>query len=108
MREQSNPAAEKRAEPIRFTQRQQMQDVDPRDEVGDVVEIANGETLDQRAFQVERPQPVRALDLSVRQCEGTVIADVGDRGFSAPSGNADWTAGAEIDWNERVSIGRKA
>ena len=52
MREETHTAAEKRSEAVGLAHRQQVQDVHPRDEVIDVIQVAKREPLEQRAFEL--------------------------------------------------------
>ena len=58
VREEPDASAQERAQPVRFAQRQQVQDVQARHEVLDLVEIAEGEPFEERALELQRPQLV--------------------------------------------------
>ncbi len=59
VREEPDASAEKRAQAVGFAQVEQVQDIEAGDEIVDLVEIAEGEALEQRAFELQRPQRVR-------------------------------------------------
>ena len=50
MREQPDASAEERSEAAGLASREQVQDVEPRQEVFGLVDVARGEPLEQRAF----------------------------------------------------------
>ena len=80
MREQPDTATKERSQAIGLAQRQQVQDVHPRHEIVHIVEVAEGQALEQRAFELQRPQrvcrafppgPARRLR---RQCDLIVVS----------------------------------
>ena len=56
VREEANASAEERAQAIGFAKRQEMQDVQTDQEILEVIDIAQREPLEKRAFEFERPQ----------------------------------------------------
>jgi hypothetical protein len=108
MREQPDAAAEKRAEAVRFAQREQMQHVHPRNEIVHIVQIAQCEAFEQRAFELERPQRMRRHRAPVGEREHSVVAARHDGGFLVGGGEANRTPGAKIDRDEGFRIRGKA
>jgi hypothetical protein len=58
-----------------------VEDVEADHEVLEIVEIAHGESIEERAFEFERPQRVRRGRASVRQLHGPVRESADDRRF---------------------------
>ena len=67
VRKEPHASAEKRAEAVGFAKVQEMQDVEARHEIVDLVEIAKREAFEQRAFELQRPQGVGGHDVTVRE-----------------------------------------
>ena len=89
VREEPDAAAEKRSQAVGLTQREQVQDVHPRHEVVHIVEVAHGEPLEQRAFELQRPQRMRRHRSAVHQRERAVRTWRGDGRFFVGGGDAD-------------------
>jgi hypothetical protein len=67
--EQSHAPAQERAQVIGLANRQQVQDVHPRDEVLNIVELTRNQLLEQGAFEFKGPQRVCGLGAAVDQHE---------------------------------------
>ncbi len=67
VRKEPDASAEERAQAVGFAKRQEVQDVQAGHEILDVIEIAQGESLEQRAFELQGPQRVGRCRAPVRQ-----------------------------------------
>jgi hypothetical protein len=103
MWEETDSSAEKRSQTIGFAQRQQVQDVHPREEVLVVVEFAKRQSLEQRTFEFERPQRVRRQREAIRQFQRAIGEAAGDLGLFLGRGDSHWPPRAEIDRDQRVT-----
>ena len=72
VRKQADASAEERPQAVSFAKRQELQNVEASDEILDVVEIAQREALEQRAFELQRPQCVGGRRAPVRQSQRPV------------------------------------
>ena len=107
VRKQPDASAEERAQAVGFAKSQEVQDVQAGHEVLDVVEIAQGEALEERAFELQRPQRVGRRRAPVRQPQRPVRESRRDRRFLAGRGDADRPPRAQIDRDQRVRVGRQ-
>ncbi len=82
-----------------------MKDVQAGHEVFEVVDLAQGESLEKRAFEFERPQRVRGGGASVRQLHGAVRESRGDGRHLSGFDDAYRTPGTQIDGDQRVGAG---
>ena len=105
VREEPDASAEKRAQAVGFAKGQEVQDVQPGHEILDVVEIARGEALEERAFELQRPQRVRRRGAPVRELQRPVRESRRDRRFLSGGGDPDRPSGAQIDRDQRVRAG---
>ena len=71
MREQADAPAEERSEAVRLARRQQVQDVEPRQEVFGVVDVAGRQPLEQRPRRAAAAAPPRAR---ARRCSRRAAA----------------------------------
>ena len=83
VREEPDASAEKRAQAVGFAKGQEVQDVQAGHEILDVVEIAQGEALEERAFELQRPQLVGRRRAPVREPQRPVRESRRDRRFLA-------------------------
>ena len=83
VREEPDASAEKRAQAVGFAKGQEVQDVQAGHEIVDLVEIAQGETLEQRAFELQRPQLVGRRRAPVGEAQRAVGQPRRDRRFLA-------------------------
>ena len=67
VRKQPDAAAEERAQAVGLAKREEAQDVQADQEVLDVVEIAQREPIEERAFELQRPQLVGRAGAPVGQ-----------------------------------------
>ena len=67
VRKQPHPSAQERAETVGLADAAQVQDVEPEEQVGSIVGIAQRQAIQQRPFELERPQRVRGLGAAVGQ-----------------------------------------
>ena len=74
VRKETDAAAEERPQAVGFAKSQEVQDVQAGHEILDVIEIAQSEPLEERAFELHGPQrvgrrraPVRKLQRPVRE-----------------------------------------
>ena len=58
MRKEADASAEERTQAVSFAKRPEVQDVEAGDEILDLVQIVQRESLEQRAFELHRPQRV--------------------------------------------------
>ena len=72
VREEPDASAEEGAQAVGFAKRQEVQDVQAGHEILDVVEIAQGEALEERAFELQRPQRVGRRRAPVRESQRPV------------------------------------
>ena len=69
VREEPDASAEKRAQAVGFAKGQEVQDVQAGHEILDLVEIAQGEALEERAFELQGPQLVGRRRAPVRETQ---------------------------------------
>ena len=69
VREEPDASAEEGAQAIGFAKGQEVQDVEARHEILDLIEIAQRESFEQRAFELQRPQRVRDARPPVRELQ---------------------------------------
>ena len=105
VREEPDASAEERAEAVGFAKAQEAQDVEARHEVLDVVEIAEGETFEEGAFELERPQFVGRRGVPVREPQRPIREARRDRRVLEGGGDSDRPAGTQIDGNQRIGVG---
>ena len=95
VREEANPPAEERAEAARFTDREQMQDVEPRHEVFVRVDVAHRQSLEQRPVTPARL--LRRRNECVARCrQPERCSRVWKRDDQDPSFDRGDVSGAEI------------
>ena len=107
VREEPDASAEKGAQAVGFAKGQEVQDVQAGHEILDVVEIAQGEAFEERAFELQRPQLVRRRGAPVRELQRPIRESRRDRRFLSGGGDPDWPAGTQIDRHQRVRAGRQ-
>ena len=108
VREQPHPAAEERAEAARLADAPQVQDVEPDQEIARFVGVAERQPIEQRAFELERPQRVRRLGAAVGELQPSVGQLRRDPRFFTRRADAHRPAWAEVDRDERVGAGGQA
>ena len=104
VRKQADASAEERTQTIGLAERQKAQNVQPGDEVLDVVEIAQREPLEQRALELDRPQGVGRRRAPVRQLERSVRESPDNRRVFLRVDDADRPPGTEIDRLQRIRV----
>ena len=105
VREEPDASAEKRAQAVGFAKRQEVQDVQAGHEILDLVEIAQGEALEERAFELQRPQLVGRRRAPVREPQRPVRESRRDRRFFLGGGDPDRPPGTQIHRDQRVRVG---
>jgi hypothetical protein len=90
---------------MRFPQRQQVEDIQAGCKVLDLVNVANGEALDERSFEVEWKQRVCLHRLAVCKLQRPVRQTAGYFRFLASGRDADRPARGEVNGNKRVRVG---
>jgi hypothetical protein len=105
VREQADAAAEKRAQTVCFAKRQEVEDVQTDGEVLEIIDIAQRKSIEERAFEFERPQRVRRSRSSIRQPQGPVSEPRSDGRLLAGFDDANGTSAAQIDRDQRVGAG---
>ena len=108
VREQSHPAAQEGAEAARFADTPQVQDVEPDQEIARFVGIAQREPIEQRAFELERPQGVGRLGATVGELQPSVGQLRRDPRFFTSRADAHRPAWSEVDGDERIGAGGQA
>ena len=104
VRKEPDASAEEGAQAVGFAKRQEVQDVQASHEILDVIEIAQGESLEQRAFELQRPQRVGRHRAPVRQSQRPVREPRDDRRFLPSVSDPDRPARAEIDRDQCVRV----
>ena len=108
MREQADAPSKEGAQPIGFAQGQELQDVHARHEVLDVVEVAQGETLEERTLELQRPERMRRRRESVCERHRPVREPRSDGCFLSSGGNADRSSRSQIDRYQRICARRQS
>ncbi len=108
VREESNASSEERAEAVGFAKVQEAQDIETRHEILEIVEIAQGETFEEGAFELERPQFVGRRGVSVRQPQRPIREARRDRRVLEGGADSDWPARTQVDGNQRIGVSRQA
>ena len=105
--EEADASSEERPEPIGLAKCQQMKHAQTRQEVLDLVQIAQGQAFEQCAFELQWPQRVGRRRLPIRELQRSIRLSRRDRRLFAGGGDPDRPAGIQIDGDERVGVGRQ-
>ena len=105
VREEPDASAEEGAQAVGFAKRQEVQDIEAGHEILDLIEIAQGEAFEERAFELQGPQLVRRRGVPVCEPQRPIRESRRDRRFLPGGGDSDWPAGAQIDGDQRVRVG---
>ena len=97
-------SAEEGAQAVGFAKSQEVQDVEAGHEILDVIEIAHGESLEKRAFELQWPQRVGGRRAPVGQSQHPVRESSDDRRLLPSLGDPDRPARAEIDRAQGVGV----
>ena len=74
-----------------------MEDIEAEREVRQRIQIAGGQPIDQRSFQLQRPYLVRCHDPPIPEFQAAVLLHADDDGALAGGGDADRSARAEVN-----------
>ena len=105
--EQPDAAAEKRAQAVGLAQREQVEGVEPDQEIVDAVHVAERQAIEKRALELDRPQRVSRYGLTVGQPHRAVAEARHDGGFLVCRHEPDGPAWAEIHRPQRLGVGRQ-
>ena len=105
VREEPDASAEEGAQAVGFAKGQEVQDVQAGHEILDVIEIAQGESLEERALELQGPQRLGRRRASVRQPQRPVRESRHDRRFLPGGGDPDRPARAQINRDQCVRVG---
>ena len=106
--EQPYASAQERTQAVGFAKRQQVQDVEPRQKIAELVHVSQQQALEQGALERDRPQRVGWHGLPIRQAYGAVGQPRRNRGFLARSRDPHGAAQAEIHGCQRCRVGPEA
>jgi hypothetical protein len=107
MREEAHASPKERTESVGLAQRQQMQDLEPENEICGLVGVTCRQPLEQRAFELKRPQFIRRRYLLVGKAQAAIGKPQVDDGLLTSGEDPDVTTRTEIDRQERIGRGRK-
>ena len=105
VREQPDASPEEGAQAVGFAKAQELEDIEAGHEILDLVEIAKGQAFEQGAFELDRPHFVGRRGVPVGELQCPIREARRDRRDLQCGGEPDWPAGAQIDGNQRISVG---
>ena len=108
VREEPYASAQERAQAVGLAQCEQVQDVEPRQEIAELVHVAEQQALEQGALELDWPQRVGRHGLPVGQPDRAVAQPRGNRGFLVRRRDPHGAADAEVHRHQRIRVGPEA